>query len=34
LIVDVCKTFATIEEFLGFGMTWGKLERIGTGSKQ
>jgi len=34
LIVDVCKTFATIEEFLGFGMTWGKLERIGTGAKQ
>jgi poly-beta-1,6-N-acetyl-D-glucosamine synthase len=34
LIVDVCKTFATIEEFLGFGMTWGKLERIGSGSKQ
>ena len=33
LIVDVCKTFATIEEFLGFGMTWGKLERIGSGSK-
>lgn len=34
LIVDVCKTFATIEEFLGVGMTWGKLERIGSGSKQ
>ncbi|NNE70688.1 MAG: glycosyltransferase [Rhodothermales bacterium] len=34
LIVDVCKTFATIEEFLGIGMTWGKLERIGSGSKQ
>jgi cellulose synthase/poly-beta-1,6-N-acetylglucosamine synthase-like glycosyltransferase len=32
LIVDVCKTFATIEEFLGVGMTWGKLERIGTGA--
>jgi len=30
LIVDVCKTFATIEEFLGIGMTWGKLERIGS----
>ncbi len=34
LIVDVCKTFATIEEFLGIGMSWGKLERIGSGSKQ
>jgi cellulose synthase/poly-beta-1,6-N-acetylglucosamine synthase-like glycosyltransferase len=34
LIIDVCKTFATIEEFLGFGMTWGKLERIGSGSRQ
>ncbi|MEZ4700620.1 MAG: glycosyltransferase family 2 protein [Rhodothermales bacterium] len=29
LIVDVCKTFATVEEFLGLGMVWGKLERIG-----
>ena len=29
LLIDVCKTFATIEEFLGLGMTWGKLERIG-----
>ncbi len=34
LIIDVCKTFATIEEFLGFGMNWGKLERIGTGARQ
>jgi len=34
LIIDVCKTFATIEEFLGFGMTWGKLERIGTGARK
>ncbi len=32
LIIDVCKTIATIEEFLGLGMTWGKLERIGTSS--
>ncbi len=32
LIVDVCKTLATVEEFLGFGMNWGKLERIGSGS--
>ena len=29
LIIDVCKTFATIEEFLGLGMAWGKLERLG-----
>lgn len=34
LIVDVCKTLATVEEFLGFGMTWGKLERIGSGARQ
>jgi len=34
LMIDVTKTFATIEEFLGFGMNWGKLERIGTGSKR
>lgn len=33
LIIDVCKTFATIEEFLGLGMTWGKLERIGTANR-
>lgn len=29
LIVDVCKVFATLEEFLGVGMTWGKLVRLG-----
>ena len=34
LIVDVCKTIATIEEYLGFGMTWGKLERVGTGARR
>lgn len=33
LIIDVCKTFATIEEFLGIGMTWGKLERTGAGAR-
>lgn len=33
LIVDVCKTIATIEEYLGFGMNWGKLERMGTGTR-
>ncbi len=30
IIIDVCKTFAMIEEFIGLGMTWGKLERTGT----
>jgi len=30
LIVDVCKTISTIEEFLGIKMTWGKVERAGT----
>lgn len=29
LIIDVCKVFATIEEFLGVGMSWGKLTRLG-----
>lgn len=29
LIVDVCKVFATLEEFLNLRMSWGKLERIG-----
>ena len=29
LVVDVCKILATIEEFLGFRMNWGKLERVG-----
>jgi poly-beta-1,6-N-acetyl-D-glucosamine synthase len=29
LTIDVCKCFATIEEMLGLGMSWGKLERIG-----
>ena len=32
LIIDVCKTFATVEEFLGFGITWGNLERAPVGS--
>lgn len=30
LTIDICKAMSTIEEFLGFEMTWGKLERIGT----
>jgi poly-beta-1,6-N-acetyl-D-glucosamine synthase len=29
LTIDICKVMSTIEEFLGFQMTWGKLERIG-----
>ncbi|MEW6508141.1 MAG: glycosyltransferase [Bacteroidota bacterium] len=29
LLIDVTKAMATIEEFLGFRMTWGKLERTG-----
>jgi poly-beta-1,6 N-acetyl-D-glucosamine synthase len=33
LIVDVCKVLATIEEFIGIGMTWGKLDRTGTAAK-
>ena len=28
-MIDVSKLFATIEEFLNVGMTWGKLERAG-----
>ncbi len=31
LIIDVCKVLATVEEVLGFRMTWGKLTRYGTG---
>jgi cellulose synthase/poly-beta-1,6-N-acetylglucosamine synthase-like glycosyltransferase len=27
LIIDICKTMSTIEEFLGIRMTWGKLDR-------
>jgi cellulose synthase/poly-beta-1,6-N-acetylglucosamine synthase-like glycosyltransferase len=30
LIVDVCKVLATVEEVLGFKMSWGKLTRYGT----
>ncbi|MCE1190001.1 MAG: glycosyltransferase [Ignavibacteria bacterium] len=30
LSIDICKAMSTVEEFLGFDMTWGKLERIGT----
>jgi len=31
LIIDICKTMSTIEEFLGIRMTWGKLERTTSG---
>jgi cellulose synthase/poly-beta-1,6-N-acetylglucosamine synthase-like glycosyltransferase len=31
LLIDVTKAMATIEEFLGIKMTWGKLERTGAG---
>jgi len=31
LIIDVCKVLATVEEVLGFRMTWGKLTRSGAG---
>jgi len=33
LTIDITKVAATIEEFLGFDMTWGKLERIGLSAK-
>jgi poly-beta-1,6-N-acetyl-D-glucosamine synthase len=29
IVIDVAKMFATVEEFLGVRMTWGKLERAG-----
>lgn len=31
LLIDVTKAMATLEEFLGVKMTWGKLERAGLG---
>lgn len=31
LIIDITKAMATIEEFLGIQMTWGKLDRMGNG---
>jgi len=34
LLIDVTKAMATIEEFLGFRMTWGKLERTGSPGMQ
>ena len=32
-IIDITKGMATVEEFLGLAMNWGKLERIGTPKK-
>lgn len=29
LTIDICKAMSTVEEFLGFDMNWGKLERVG-----
>ena len=29
LLIDVTKAMATVEEFIGVSMTWGKLERTG-----
>jgi hypothetical protein len=29
IVVDVAKMLATVEEFLGVQMSWGKLERAG-----
>ena len=29
VIIDIVKVFAIIEECLGIGMTWGKLNRLG-----
>lgn len=30
LLIDITKGMATVEEFLGIEMTWGKIERTGT----
>jgi hypothetical protein len=29
LMIDITKAMATVEEFLGIEMNWGKLERVG-----
>lgn len=34
LIIDFTKFMATIEEFIGLGMNWGKLERVGFSKTQ
>ncbi|MDZ7762934.1 MAG: hypothetical protein U5K00_00700 [Melioribacteraceae bacterium] len=33
LLIDITKAMATVEEFLGVSMTWGKLERSGVSTK-
>ena len=33
IVIDICKVLATLEEFLGFKMSWDKLDRIGSGQK-
>ncbi len=33
LLIDITKAMATVEEFLGISMTWGKLERTGSSSQ-
>lgn len=33
LLIDITKAMATVEEFLGISMTWGKLERSGSSSQ-
>jgi len=33
LMIDITKGMATVEEFLGLAMSWGKLERIGVSKK-
>ena len=32
LLIDITKAAATIEEYFGVAMTWGKLERVGSAS--
>jgi cellulose synthase/poly-beta-1,6-N-acetylglucosamine synthase-like glycosyltransferase len=34
LVIDITKAMATVEEFLGFEMEWGHLERVGLGNKK
>ena len=29
IVIDFSKLFAVAEEFMGIGMTWGKLKRVG-----
>jgi hypothetical protein len=34
LVIDITKAMATVEEFLGFEMEWGHLERTGIANKK